>query len=154
VSGEGELVEVSVAEMVEVSVAEMAVPQPAPELWEWDGDVPDVEVPARDAYALRLVVGRRLYDNGRMVSEADALARVRKPFPLRINPHDAAGLGVETGAQVRVTSGRGSRELTIEIDAGVPAGIAQLEFSADGSGAAELIDANASVTDLRAETVR
>ena len=88
------------------------------------------------------------------MSEADVLTRVRRPFPLRISPHDAAGLGVETGAQVRVTSGRASRELTIEIDAGVPAGIAQLDFSANGEGAAELIDADAAVTDLRAETLR
>jgi NADH-quinone oxidoreductase subunit G len=126
----------------------------APALWEWDGSVADIEVPPRDAYSLRLVVGRRLYDNGRMVSEADALTRVRKPFPLRLSPHDAAGLGVESGAQVRVTSGRASRELTVEIDAGVPNGIARLEFSADAQGAAELIDANTAVTDLRAETVR
>jgi predicted molibdopterin-dependent oxidoreductase YjgC len=132
-------------------------PEPArvaPALWEWDGAVPDAEVPARDAYALRLVVGRRLYDNGRMVSEAEALARVRKPFPLRISPHDAAGLGVETGAQVRVTSGAASRELKVAVDARVPAGIARLEFSADGAGAAELIDADAAVTDLRVETLR
>jgi predicted molibdopterin-dependent oxidoreductase YjgC len=126
----------------------------APALWEWDGTVPDVEVPARDAYALRLVVGRRLYDNGRMVSEAPALVRLRKPFPLRLSPHDAAGLGVESGAQVRVTSGAASRELAVEIDAGVPAGVARLDFSADGKGAAELIDAHAAVTDLRAETLR
>jgi anaerobic selenocysteine-containing dehydrogenase len=89
-----------------------------------------------------------------MVSEAAALARVRKPFPLRISPHDAAALGVESGAEVRVTSGAASRELTVAIDAGVPAGIAQLEFSADGAGAAELIAADNSVTDLRVETLR
>ena len=126
----------------------------APALWEWDGTVPNIEVPARDAYALRLVVGRRLYDNGRMVSEAAALQRVRRPFPLRISPHDAAGLGVESGAEVRVTSGRASRELTVEIDARVPAGIAKIDFSADGAGAAELIDVNTAVTDLRVETLR
>ena len=36
----------------------------------------------------------------------------------------------------------------------MPAGIAQLDFSADGEGAAELIDANSAVTDLRVETLR
>ena len=108
----------------------------------------------RDAYSLRLVVGRRLYDNGRMVSEAPVLERVRRPFPLRINAHDAAGLGVDSGAQVRVTSTRGSHVLTVEIDAGVPAGIAQIELSADGTGAAELIDAGTAITDLRVETLR
>jgi NADH-quinone oxidoreductase subunit G len=140
---------------------EPEVPEPEPEparvapaLWEWDGSVADVEVPPRDAYALRLVVGRRLYDNGRMVKEVPVFDRVRRPFPLRISAHDAAALGVESGAEVKVTSTRGSSVVTVEIDAGVPAGIARLEFSADGAGAAGLIDSNTSITDLRVETVR
>ena len=65
----------------------------------------------------------------------------REPFPLRISPHDAAALGVESGAEVRVTSAPRLASVTVAIDAGVPAGIAQLDFSADGTGAAELIDA-------------
>jgi anaerobic selenocysteine-containing dehydrogenase len=126
----------------------------APDLWQWDGSVPDADVPARDAYALRLVVGRRLYDNGRLVSESPVLTRVRRPFPLHLSPHDAAALGVEQGTEVKVTSTRGSLVVAIEPDAGVPAGVARLDFSADGSGAAELIDAAAAVTDLRVETIR
>jgi anaerobic selenocysteine-containing dehydrogenase len=129
-------------------------PAPAvPALWTWDGAVPDHEVPPRDAYALRLVVGRRLYDNGRMVSEAGALRRVRRPFPLRISPHDGAGLGIESGDDVRVASTRGSQVLPVAIDPGVPPGIAMLDYSADGAGAAALIDAHAVVTDLRLETL-
>src|SRR6185436_5673129 len=88
----------------------------SPALWTWDGAVPDHEVPPRDAYALRLVVGRRLYDNGRMVSEASAIARVRRPFPLHISTHDAARLGIESGREVRVTSTRGSQVLAVAID--------------------------------------
>src|SRR5262249_46655739 len=125
----------------------------APAVWSWDGAVPDHEVPPRDAYALRLVVGRRLYDNGRLVSEAAALARVRAPFPLHISPHDAAGLGIESGNEVRVTSTRGRQVFPVTIDPGVPVGIARLDFSADGAGAAALIDAHAVVTDLRLETL-
>jgi len=126
----------------------------APELWTWDGTVPDVVAPPRDAYALRLVVGRRLYDNGRMVSEAPILQRACRPFPLRINPHAAALLGLDAGSQVRLTSNRGSIIVAVDPDAGVPEGIGQLEFSADGIGAAELIDADATITDARVETLR
>ena len=71
----------------------------------------------------------------------------------RVSPHDAAGLGIESGDEVRVTSTRGSQVLPVTIDPGVPAGIAQLDFSADGAGAAALIDARAVVTDLRLETL-
>jgi len=36
----------------------------------------------------------------------------------------------------------------------VPAGVARLDFSADGSGAAALIDADTAITDLRVETLQ
>ena len=126
----------------------------APELWAWDGTVPEHEVPPRDAYSLRLVVGRRLYDNGRMVSEAAALARVQRPFALHVSPHDASALGVDSGAEVRATSNRGAQVLPVAVDAGVPTGVARLDFSADGEGASALIDAHAIVTDLRLETLQ
>jgi NADH-quinone oxidoreductase subunit G len=145
------------AEAAAGDVAQHAVVAPArvaPPLWEWDGPIPSAEVPPRDAYALRLFAGRRLYDNGRLVSESPVLIRVRRPFLLHVNPQDAARLGVELGNQVRVTSTRGTQVVAIEPDAGVPMGVARLDFSADGSGAAELIDANTAVTDLRVETVQ
>jgi NADH-quinone oxidoreductase subunit G len=133
-----------------------APPEPvraAPALHEWGGNVPSADVPARDAYALRLVAGRRLYDNGRLVSESPALTRVRRPFRLHVNPQEMLRLGVETGTEVKVTSTRGSQVIPIESDAGVPMGIARLDFSADGAGAAALIDATTAVTDLRVETI-
>jgi NADH-quinone oxidoreductase subunit G len=134
--------------------AEVAPARVAPGLWEWDGAVPSGEVHARDAYSLRLVAGRRLYDNGRLVSESPVLTRVRQPFTLHVNPHDSARFGVETGAEVKVTSNRGSRVVAIDVDAGVPEGVARFDFSADGSGVADLIDATAAVTDVRVETIR
>jgi predicted molibdopterin-dependent oxidoreductase YjgC len=126
----------------------------APALWEWDGRVANADVPARDAYALRLVAGRRLYDNGRLVSESPALTRVRRPFPLQVNPQELLRIGVEPGTEVKVTSTRGTQVIAIEADAGVPMGVGRLDFSADGSGAAALIDAGAAVTDVRVETIQ
>jgi NADH-quinone oxidoreductase subunit G len=153
VAGLEELAAEPAGEGAEGPAAESAPALTAPATWTWSGDVPDHEVPPRDAYALRLVVGRRLYDNGRMVSEASALARVRRPFPLHVNPHDASALGVEAGAEVRVTSNRGSQVLPVAIDAGVPVGVARIDFSANGEGVSALIDAHAVVTDLRVETL-
>ena len=126
----------------------------APALWEWDGSVPNADVPARDAYALRLVAGRRLYDNGRLVSESPALTRVRRPFPLLVNPQELSRLGVEPGTDVKVTSTQGTVVVAIDADAGVPMGVGRLDFSADGSGAAALIDASTAVTDVRVETIQ
>jgi NADH-quinone oxidoreductase subunit G len=141
-------------EAVGPSVTVEAPDRVAPPLWEWDGAVPNADVPARDAYALRLVAGRRLYDNGRLVSESPALIRVRRPFPLQVNPHEMLRLGVEPGTEVKVTSTRGSQVVAIQPDPGVPMGVARLDFSADGAGAAALIDASTAITDLRVETIQ
>ena len=126
----------------------------APALHEWDRRAPQPEAPARDAYALRLVVGRALYDDGRLVSETPLLQRLVRDPDLRVHPSDLARIGVDSGGQVKVTSTRGSQVVAVRADAGVPAGIACMDFSADALGAALLVDAGQPVVDLRVESLR
>jgi NADH-quinone oxidoreductase subunit G len=142
------------AHAVEAAHAGIATAELAPSLYTWDRALPTAETPARDAYALRLVVGHTLYDGGRIVSETPALVRVRQTPRLHVNPHDAGQLGVESGTQVRVTSARGSQVVVIHHDSGVPVGVARYDFTADGAGVATLIDATQLVTDLRVETLQ
>jgi predicted molibdopterin-dependent oxidoreductase YjgC len=136
------------------SAAEAATSALVPSLYVWDGAAPDAEPPGRDAYALRLVVGRQLYDHGRVVSETPVLDRLRRSGVLRVNPHDAARIGVETGGRVKITSTRGQQIVTVRPDTRVPAGLARYDFTGDGAGPAALVDAGAPVTDIRLETVR
>jgi NADH-quinone oxidoreductase subunit G len=126
----------------------------APELYVWDLQVAETNVPARDAYALRLVVGRKLYDRGRVVAETPVFAPLAPDPALRINGHDLAALGVESGTLVKITGARGSLEHPVVADDAVPAGVAYMPFLADGTGPAQLIDVDAPVTDLRVETRR
>jgi anaerobic selenocysteine-containing dehydrogenase len=116
------------------------------------GDAP-ATLPAIDAYSLRLVSGRSLYDQGVTVQQSPALARLAPGTTLNANPYDLDRLGVTTGGQVRVTSARASMVLTVCADAGVPRGSASITFNQPGEGAADLIDATAPVTDVRVETV-
>jgi NADH-quinone oxidoreductase subunit G len=116
------------------------------------GDAP-ATVPAIDAYSLRLVSGRSLYDQGVTVQQSPALAHLATGTTLNANPYDLDRLGVTTGGQVRVTSARASMVLTVCADAGVPRGSASITFNQPGEGAADLIDATAPVTDVRVETV-
>jgi anaerobic selenocysteine-containing dehydrogenase len=125
-----------------------------PELFVWKTAAPSRETAARDAYALRLVVGRALYDRGRIVTETPILARLSQHHRLRVNPADLARIGVEPGGQVKVTSARGSQTVGVETDPSVPAGIAAFDFTADGLGPSQLIDAAQPVTDLRLESIR
>jgi NADH-quinone oxidoreductase subunit G len=109
------------------------------------------ELPARDAYSLRLVVHRRLYDQGTMLEHAESLAPLAPGAVLRLHPADHARLGVEPGAGVRVSSSRGTLTVPALPDVGVPKGTAVLPFNQPGASAADLIDATAPVTDVRVE---
>ncbi len=109
--------------------------------------------PPVDAYSLRLVSGRCLYDAGVLVQESPALAPLVPGARLRAHPHDLGRLGVTTGDQVRVTSSRGSLTLGAMADSAVLRGSAVLQFNQPGPGAADLIDARQPVTDVRVETV-
>ena len=127
----------------------------APDLWTGTATSPDAEVPPRDAYALRLVVGRRLYDNGRMVSEAPVLAARSPPVPAarqparRGRPRCRVGRRGARHLDARLAGRRRSRPTR-----GVPAGVAQLDFSADGARRGRADRRDAVVTDLRVETLR
>jgi anaerobic selenocysteine-containing dehydrogenase len=105
-----------------------------------------------DAYSLRLVSGRRLYDNGVTVQHSAHLATLAAVPRLRANPYDLDRLGVGTGDRVRVTSSRTSLTLEVAADTGVPRGSVALPFNLPGEGAADLIDGTQPVTDLRVET--
>ena len=107
-----------------------------------------------DAYSLRLVAVRNLYDAGAMVQRSPSLAALAERPCLRANPADLGRMGVTTGDRVRVSSSRRSLVLDVAADARVLRGSAVLVFNAPGVGAAELIDATQAVTDLRVETVK
>ncbi|MBN2623074.1 MAG: molybdopterin-dependent oxidoreductase, partial [Acidimicrobiales bacterium] len=110
-----------------------------------------IEPPSADAYSLRLVVTRKLYDRGTLVRSSPSLADLAEPATLQLNPHDFDRLGVATGDDVRITSNRGSVTVPTVSDAGVPRGIAHLHANRAGGRANVLIDGNAPVTDVRVE---
>ena len=127
---------------------------PVPGLYRWDGDVASSIAPARDAYALRLVAGRALYDVGCTVTESPSLAVLAPGSVLLVNRADRDRIGVDDGGEVRVTTTRGSVTLPVRADAATPVGVAFLAFNQAGTGAADLIDVSEAVTDLRVESVR
>jgi NADH-quinone oxidoreductase subunit G len=108
-------------------------------------------VPARDSYALRLVVSRTLYDDGTMVQHAESLAHLAADSPLRVHPSVLERLGVTSGTNVRATSPRATVTVAVVADAGVPRGVAALAHRRK-NGAGDLIDVGQPVTEIRVET--
>jgi NADH-quinone oxidoreductase subunit G len=137
------------AEATEAVAASGAAPA-RPALVTWRAPDAQLDPPPIDAYSLRLVVSRRLYDAGTLVQHSPSLAGLAAPAALHVNPTDLERLGVTSGGRVRVTSSRTSRTLDAVADAGVPRGSAVLPW---GDDAAELIDVRSPVTDARVETL-
>jgi NADH-quinone oxidoreductase subunit G len=141
-------------EVAAVTSAAAATVGAAPDLYRW---APTSDAPLsvkRDAYSLRLVAGRSLYDAGRINSESPSLAPLAPGQALLVHPKDFDRVGVSPGARVRVTSGRGSVQLPLHPDRSTPEGVAFLSFNQPGEGAGDLIDASQPVTDIRIETLR
>ncbi len=117
-----------------------------------------LHVPPVDSYSLRLVSVRRLYDSGSAVGGSPSLAPLVQPAVARANPYDLDRLGLTTGDPVRVRSSRAALVLPAEADPGVPRGVVSVAFNvptADGGpGAAALVDAAVTVTEVRLESVR
>ena len=127
---------------------------PAPPLIAFSGGVRAPAIPPVDAYSLRLVTGRAMWDGATAVTQAWSLAPLAEEGRLRANPGELDDLGVTTGDTVRVWSGRGSLVTVVVADSSVPRGSAVLAANPpDGAAAHELIDASSPVIDVRLESV-
>ncbi|HZU72110.1 MAG TPA: NADH-quinone oxidoreductase subunit NuoG [Acidimicrobiales bacterium] len=111
-----------------------------------------LSLPALDAYSLRLVSSRRLYDDAVATRMSPSLSGLAPAARLRVHPHDLERLGIASGGQVRVSSSRTSLVIEAEADPGVPRGSAWLGFNLPGLSASALIDSGQPVTDVRLET--
>jgi NADH-quinone oxidoreductase subunit G len=137
----------------EQSTPEDAPPSHPPMLTVDQLDQPS-PAPRVDAYAVRLVSARKLYDSGAIVQHCSSLAHLAPRTRLRMSGHDLDRLGVGTGDRVKVSSPRGSATTEVQGDDALPRGSAALTFNGPGDAdAADLIDATQPVTELRVETV-
>jgi NADH-quinone oxidoreductase subunit G len=104
-----------------------------------------------DAYALRLVTSRTLYDQGTLVAHSPSLAPIAPGPSVGLNPVDFDKVGVPAGSDVRVTSSAGAIVVPIQSDPSVPRGRASVLVNQDGPRITELLDATAAAIDVRIE---
>jgi predicted molibdopterin-dependent oxidoreductase YjgC len=126
-----------------------------PALHRWEGDAPaPVPIPP-DAYSLRLVAARTLYDAGRTVGEGPSLSSLAPGTALVVHPSDLSRVGVAAeGDTVRVTSARATVELPVRTDTAIAPGTCFIPFAQAGDAPNNLIDVSQPVTELRVETTR
>jgi len=111
-----------------------------------------VEPSALDAYGLRLIASRKLYDEGTLLQKSPSLAPLLPGTVLRVSSYDFDRLGVADGARVRVRSPKGELHAEIGVDPGIPRGAAAVYVNQPGIRVADLIDAGQRVTDLRIDS--
>ncbi len=115
---------------------------------------PQIVPPVRDAYSFRLVVTRKMYDQGTIVQHAPHLAPLAasSPVPVRLNPADLERLGVAAGQRLKVTSAKGSIIASAAEDPGVPRGTVAVVHDQSSGSALGLVDTTALITDVNVET--
>ncbi|HEX3540518.1 MAG TPA: NADH-quinone oxidoreductase subunit NuoG [Acidimicrobiales bacterium] len=137
------------------SPGEPVTPPPAtkPQAMRFDSPTAATPVPPPDAYSLRLIAPRRLWDAGVGVAHSPHLAGLAPTPQARAHPADLERLGHASGARVKAISARGSLLLEVVADAGVPRGSVAIGFNLPGDSAGDLIDATAAVTNVRLDSV-
>ena len=115
-----------------------------------------LDVPPADAYALRLVVSRRLYDHGVAMQGSPALANLVDPPSLSLHRVDLDRLGVPSGTVVDVTGAHGTLPLPVVLDDGVCVGTGVIAFGsltlAGNDVVATLVDFDSVFSQVRLET--
>ena len=115
-----------------------------------------LEVAPADAYSLRLVVSRRLYDRGIAMQGSPALKNLILPTTLSLHHVDLDRLGVPVGTVVNVTGTKGSVRLAVQLNDGVARGSADVAFgtlSVTGEDAVSvLFDPTSVISQVRVAT--
>ena len=106
-----------------------------------------------DAYSLRLITRRRLYDRGTAVAHSPSLAPLAAGPAVHLHPADFGKVGVAAGTDVRVASAAGSVVVPVQSDASVPRGRAVIVLNQAGGRVADLLAADAVAVDVRVEVL-
>ena len=104
------------------------------------GDDEAAESAAGGEYPLALVSGTVLYDGGTLFRLTEQMRGMARGATVGLNPADAADIGVEAGAPVRVQSEAGSLELTVAVDEQVQLGTAWIPESLPGAPVGALLN--------------
>jgi NADH-quinone oxidoreductase subunit G len=141
------------ADVEDTSGAPAASGPARPAALEFVAPAPAPVVGPADAYSLRLVTRRRLYDKGTTVSHSPSLAPLAPGPSVRLHPVDFDKLGVADSTDVRVTSAAGSIVAPVTSDGGVPRGRAVVLVNQGGARVADLLGTDDVAIDVRVEVL-
>jgi anaerobic selenocysteine-containing dehydrogenase len=117
------------------------------------GPLPDgaASEPPPNSYDYRVVVSRKLYDRAVGTTNSPSLAPLAAGPGAHIHPLDLDRVGVAEGTDVKLVGVRGSIVLPLVADEKVQRGTVWAAFNQEGADITDLVDAAATVTDVRIE---
>jgi NADH-quinone oxidoreductase subunit G len=107
--------------------------------------------PAPNSYDYRLVVSRKLYDRAVLTTNSPSIAPLAVGAGAHVHPLDLDRVGVAAGTEVKLVGQRGSVVLPLIADEAVHRGTIWAPFNQPGADITDLVDAGATVTDVRIE---
>ena len=119
------------------------------------GRIPFIPVEERietrpvDSYAMRLILGRRMFDRGTITQMSSSLSHLTEQSQLRINQYDFERLGIKEGTQVQVTSEGRNLSISVKVDNRVPRSSALIYRNLDGADPRELLTEESHSIDIR-----
>lgn len=125
-------------------LAGSSIDLPSPALVPIDGDEPG------DGY--QLVVTRKMYDEGTMLTFSPSLASLAAGASAAVNPDDLETARISAGSEVTLSNDIGSVTLEVVADPGVSPGTIAVEFNQPNASVAQLLDAGRIVTSVRIES--
>jgi NADH-quinone oxidoreductase subunit G len=106
-------------------------------------------VAARQPSALRLIATRSMYDTGVLVAHSPSLAGLAPGARAALEPTEMRHRGVADGEVVDLVGPKGTVRVPVVADASVAAGTVHLLVNQPGVDVTALLDAGATVTDLK-----
>jgi len=107
------------------------------------------DVAGRDAYGLRLVASRSMYDTGVLIDHSPSLAGLAPGTRASLEPTDFARYGVTEGEVVDLIGPKGTVQVAVTADDGVAKGTVHLYVNQPNVDVCEIVDAALPVTEVR-----
>ena len=117
--------------------------------------LPTVSIPeaGRNSYDYRLVVSRKLYDRAVGTQMSRSLVKLAPGSAAHINPLDLDSIGLAAGDEVKIVSAKAASVLPLMANAAVPRGVVWSPFNQGDGNIEDVIDSQASTTDVRIERI-
>ena len=113
--------------------------------------ITSIKIPKQKTNTFRLVVTRRMYDEGVLTNHSSALKGLACGGQIKVNPLDMEKLGITPESKVRLVGSKGEIQTGLVFDSETTTGTIHVIWNQKGPDIRKLIDSSLPVNDLKIE---